>query len=94
MCEQLDVEYSIGIGMNNARNKHSEELLQNTVEQHEKTGEPQRLFTSFAYQAGTWIGVTPLSISAAKVGGMFRKKKAAKEQQISRRIVEMVMADG
>ena len=54
MCEGLDIEYSIGIGMNNVLKRNSEELLQNAVEQHEKTGEPQRLFTGFDYQAGTW----------------------------------------
>ena len=40
--------------MNNVLMRNSEELLQNAVEQHEKTGEPQRLFTGFDYQAGTW----------------------------------------
>ena len=54
MCERLGIEYSIGIGMNNVLKRNSEELLQNAVEQHEKTGEPQRLFTGFDYQAGTW----------------------------------------
>ena len=42
MCEQLVFEYSIGIDMNNVLKRNSEELLRNAVEQHEKTGEPQR----------------------------------------------------
>ena len=54
MCEQLDLEYTIGIGMNAVLKRNSEELLQKAVEQCEKTGQPQRLFTAFDYQAGTW----------------------------------------
>ena len=54
ICERLDVEYSIGIGMNNVLKRNTEELLQKAVEKCEKTGEPQRLFTGFDYQAGTW----------------------------------------
>lgn len=54
LCERLDVEFSIGIGMNNVLKRHSEALLQQALEQFEKTGEPQRLFTGFDYQAGTW----------------------------------------
>ncbi|MBP87550.1 MAG: hypothetical protein CMJ64_12630 [Planctomycetaceae bacterium] len=34
--------------------RNSEELLQKAVEQYEQTGDPQRLFTGFDYQAGTW----------------------------------------
>ena len=40
VCEQLDVEYSIGIGANHVGNRNSEELLQKVVEQHEASGEP------------------------------------------------------
>jgi hypothetical protein len=54
LCEQLGVEYSIGIGMNKVLQRNSEELLQKAVQQHETTGQPQRLFTGFDYQAGTW----------------------------------------
>jgi hypothetical protein len=54
LCEGMDVEYSIGIGMNNVLKKNSEKLLQKAVEQYEMTGQPQRLFTGFDYQAGTW----------------------------------------
>ena len=53
-CERLRIEYSIGIGMNNVLKKNSEELLENAVEEYEKKEEPQRLFTGFDYQAGTW----------------------------------------
>ena len=54
LCERLDVEYSIGLGMNPVLKRNSEELLQKAVEQYEQTGEPQRLFSGFEYQAGTW----------------------------------------
>jgi hypothetical protein len=54
LCERLDVEYSIGLGMNRVLKRNSEELLQKAIELYEETGEPQRLFTGFDYQAGTW----------------------------------------
>jgi hypothetical protein len=54
VCERLDVEYSIGMGMNAVLKRNSEELLQKAVEQYEETGQAQRLFTGFDYQAGTW----------------------------------------
>jgi len=54
LCERLNVEYSIGIGMNNVLKRNSEELLQNAIQEQETTGQPQRLFTGFEYQAGTW----------------------------------------
>jgi hypothetical protein len=53
-CEALGVEYSIGIGMNPVLKRNSEELLQTAVERYAETGEPQRLFTGFEYQAGSW----------------------------------------
>jgi len=54
ICEQLGVEYSIGIGMNNVLKRNTEELLQKAVDQYEETSDTQRLFTGFDYQAGTW----------------------------------------
>ena len=45
--EQLDVHYSIGIGMNSWLKKRSDFLLERAVEKFEKTGEPQRLFCAF-----------------------------------------------
>jgi hypothetical protein len=54
LCERLDVEYSMGLGMNPVVKRNREELLQKAVEQYEQTGEPQRLFSGFEYQAGTW----------------------------------------
>jgi hypothetical protein len=54
VCERLDVYYSIGIGMNKVLKRNSEELLQEAVDVYEQTGQPQRLFSGFDYQAGTW----------------------------------------
>ena len=54
LCERLDVEYSIGIGMNAVLKRNSEELLSGAVQQYEATDQAQRLFTGFDYQAGTW----------------------------------------
>jgi hypothetical protein len=54
LCEQLGVEYSIGIGMNPVLKRNSEELLQTAVKKQETSGEPQRLFTRFEYQAASW----------------------------------------
>ena len=34
--------------------RNSEELLGNAIEQYEATGQPQRLFTGFDYQANSW----------------------------------------
>ena len=54
LCERLDIEYSIGLGMNAVLKRNSKELLEKSIEQCEETGQPQRLFTGFDYQAGTW----------------------------------------
>jgi hypothetical protein len=53
-CERLGIEYSVGLGMNAVLKRHSEELLAEAVRLFETTGEPQRLFTMFEYQARTW----------------------------------------
>jgi hypothetical protein len=53
-CEQLDVHYSIGIGMNARLKKASENRLNEAVRRWEATGQPQRLFTAFWYRAGSW----------------------------------------
>jgi hypothetical protein len=52
--ESLDIEYTIGLGMNPVLKRNSEETLQSAVKQYEQTGQPQRLFTTFEYQAGSW----------------------------------------
>lgn len=53
-CEALEIEYSIGIGMNARLKKYSDWLLKQAVSQWEATGQPQRLFTAFWYRADSW----------------------------------------
>ena len=53
-CEQLDIDYTLGIGMNTTLKKRTDALLAEAVAAWEKTGQPQRLFTAFWYQAQSW----------------------------------------
>lgn len=53
-CEALGVWYSIGLGMNAALKRHSEPLLAEAQEEFATSGEPQRWFDGFWYQAGSW----------------------------------------
>ena len=51
-CEDLRIDYSIG--MYPAIKQQSAALLQQAVDQYADTSRPQRLFTGFSYQAGSW----------------------------------------
>ena len=51
LCEELQIEYSIGLGMNARLKEKGRELLAEAQQQFEKTKSPQRLFTGFEYQA-------------------------------------------
>ena len=53
-CEQLEVDYTLGFGMNARLKKLSENTLEMAVNRFEATGEPQRLFCAFWYQAKSW----------------------------------------
>jgi len=53
-CELLEVDYTLGIGMNRRLQKLSDSLLETAVAGYEATGQPQRLFTAFWYRADTW----------------------------------------
>ncbi len=53
-CEQLEIFYTFGLGMNSVLKRNSDELLQTAVETFEQSGEKQRLFHGFWYQAGSW----------------------------------------
>jgi hypothetical protein len=53
-CERLEIQYTIGIGMNNRLKQVSDALLEQAVSQWEATGEPQRLFDAFWYRADSW----------------------------------------
>ena len=54
VCEQLSIDYTFGIAANNVLKKRSDSLVQQAVARFEATGQPQRLFDAFWYQAGTW----------------------------------------
>lgn len=53
-CEELGVSYTIGIGMNAVFKRLSEDLLTEAVSGYEATNQKQRLFMTFAHQAGKW----------------------------------------
>jgi hypothetical protein len=54
VCERLEIQYTLGIGMNARLKKYSDPLLEQAVLQWETTGQPQRLFTGFWYRADSW----------------------------------------
>lgn len=53
-CEQSNVLYSFGLGMNPRLKKQSEETLNEAVRRREETGQDQRLFHAFWYRAESW----------------------------------------
>lgn len=53
-CEQSNVLYSFGLGMNPRLKKQSEETLNEAVRLREETGQDQRLFCAFWYRAESW----------------------------------------
>ena len=53
-CERLDIEYTLGMGVNARLKKLSDPLLTEAVARRDATGESQRLFTAFWYQAESW----------------------------------------
>ena len=53
-CEEQQVEYTIGLGMNPVLQRESDATLQIAVDTFLMTNQPQRLFTAFEYQAATW----------------------------------------
>jgi hypothetical protein len=54
VCERLEVQYTFGLRLNPVLKRQSDASLAEAVEQYERTGQPQRLFTAFWYQAGSW----------------------------------------
>ncbi len=64
VCERLDVRSTFGIGMNSRLKAASDDLLRQAVEQHEQTGQKQRLFTALSYQAGSWDRTRSVVIKA------------------------------
>lgn len=55
-CERCDLEYSIGLAMNSVLKRRSDATLQAAQQRFQETGQAQRLFTAFEYQAGSWPG--------------------------------------
>ena len=53
-CERLQIQYTLGLRLNPVLQRRSEALLSEAVKQYEQTGQPQRLFTAFEYQAQSW----------------------------------------
>ena len=53
-CEELRLDYTIGLPMNAVLKRESDALLAEAVGAYEATGQPQRRFTALEYQAGTW----------------------------------------
>src|SRR5215218_6013748 len=43
VCQELRIDYTFGIGMNSRLREASDDLLKQAQEQHERTGQPQRL---------------------------------------------------
>jgi hypothetical protein len=54
ICERLALDYTFGLSANKVLQRQSETLLAEAVRRFEETGERQRLFDGFWYQAGTW----------------------------------------
>jgi len=53
-CERLRLDYTVGLKINAVLKRPSDDLLAEAVARFEATGQPQRLFTAFWYQAGSW----------------------------------------
>jgi hypothetical protein len=54
VCERLSLDYTFGLASNNVLKKRSESLLEQAQANFAVTGQPQRLFDAFWYQAGSW----------------------------------------
>jgi hypothetical protein len=62
VCQELRLTYTFGIGMNSRLRAISDDLLKQALEDHERTGEPQRLFRLVDYQAESWPASQPVVI--------------------------------
>ena len=52
--DRLGIDYTYGLSANVVLQRETAELLAEAVRRFEETRQPQRLFTAFWYQAGTW----------------------------------------
>jgi len=53
--ERLEIDYTLGIAMNATLKKKTDALLDDCVEQFDRTGQPQRRFAAFWYRAESWL---------------------------------------
>ena len=53
-CERLGVHYTAGLAMNSRLKALTDGTLEQAVQAYETTGQPQRLFEAFEYQALSW----------------------------------------
>jgi hypothetical protein len=54
VCERLGLIYTFGLSSNATLRDRSAALLERAAAQFATTGQPQRLFDQFVYQAGSW----------------------------------------
>jgi hypothetical protein len=54
VCERLELDYTFGLSSNAVLKRHSDTLVTQAVAAFEATGQSQRLFDAFWYQAGSW----------------------------------------
>jgi hypothetical protein len=54
VCERLGIDYTFGLAANAVLKACSDALLERAIAAFEASGQPQRLFDGFWYQAGTW----------------------------------------
>jgi Transposase DDE domain group 1 len=54
VCERLGIDYTFGLAANAVLQRQSAPLLEQAVAAFAATGQPQRLFAGFEYQAGSW----------------------------------------
>lgn len=54
ISEEIEIDYTIGVGMNQTLKNRSDSLLLHCVQEFERTGQPQRKFSAFWYQAASW----------------------------------------
>jgi hypothetical protein len=74
VCERLNVWYTFGFQMNPRVKAASDELLETAIAEFTRTGEKQRLFTVFPYQADSWDRERPVIVKAeCHAGGTNRR---------------------
>jgi hypothetical protein len=54
VCERLGIDYTFGLASNAVLKRDSEALLAQATAAFAATGQPQRLFAGWEYQAGSW----------------------------------------